>query len=280
MKNYYIFNGKEVEGKDIGIERLKRGFFYGDGVFETLHAEDYNLFRWDDHWQRMLKGADVCRLEVDVEGAEIKNKIQYTLKKHKLSDAYIRVNLFRRQTGSFDPKDERRSHILILIKRYHPYPDEFYKKGLRCVISKKYFRNERSPLSNVKSFNYLENILARLEARQQGCEDAIFLNTKGFLTSASVANLFFVKKGRVYTPSIDCGILPGITRKVVLEICKEKGIKIVEGRFLPEDLKTADEVFITNTLMGLLPVREVKGLFKGKNFPLAGLLISKFRSGS
>jgi aminodeoxychorismate lyase len=268
MKRYYIFNGRQTAEKGISLSKLKRGFLYGDGIFETLHAVNYSLFRWDDHWERMQKGIGVCNLRVAGEGTVLKDMIENVLKKHRLVDAYVRVSVFRRETDSFDPKDERRSNVLIQMKKYHPYPEIFYKRGITCIVSRKYFRNEMSPLSNVKSFNYLENILARIEAKQQGYQDAIFLNTKGFLTSATVSNLFFVKKKRVFTPSIDCGVLPGITRKVVFEICKEQGIKIIEGMFLPEELKEADEVFLTNTLMGVMPVREVKGIFKSKHFPL------------
>ncbi len=277
MKTYYIFNSKSVAEKEISLSKLKRGFLYSDGLFETLRAENYRLFRWADHWERMQKGMGVCNLKIAEKGAVLKGMIEDTLKEHRLADAYIRVSVFRKETDSFDPGDESRSNVLIQMKKYHPYPERFYKNGMRCFISKKYFRNKASPLVYIKSLNYLENLLVRFEAREKGYDESILLNTQGYLACASVSNLFFIKGKTIFTPSIRCGILAGITRKVVFEICKKSGIRIKEGEFFPEDLKGANEIFLTNTLMGVMPVREVKGFFKGKKFIYAGLLMKELR---
>jgi len=266
MKNYYYLNGRQVPEKEISFGALKRGFLYGDGVFETLKAEDYRIFRWDDHWERLQKGASVCNIEITEESGKLKSKIEAALKRHNLENAYVRINVMRKKTESFDPGDERRSDFLVLIKKHRPYPEKFYKEGIRCIISETYFKNEKSPLTRIKSFNYLENILARIEAKKQGYDDSILLNTAGYLASAPVSNLFLVKGRKIFTPSVDCGILPGITRKTVLEICVRHGIRAEEGKFVPGDLKRADEVFLTNTLMGVMPVREIKSIFKGTKF--------------
>jgi len=271
-KNRYLLNGKAIGENDIFLSKLKRGFLYGDGVFETLKAENFKIFRWDDHWERLNKGADLCGFEIAEEGAKLRSRIEASLKKNGLDEAYIRISVWRKETESFDPGDERRSNVLVLIKEYKPYPVKFFREGMRCVISKKYFRNEKSPLSRIKSLNYLENILARVEAKKQGYDDSILLNTEGYLACASVSNLFFVKGKKIFTPSISCGILPGITSKCVLEICGRYGIKAEEGKFLPGDLKKADEIFLTNTLMGVMPVSKVKGIFAGKQFPCAMFL--------
>lgn len=272
MKNYYILDGRQAKETEITLTKLKRGFLYGDGVFETLHAVNYCFFRWDDHRERLMKGLEVCGLEMKENSERLRDGIEAILKKHRINDAYIRLSVFRRAPDSFDPKRERSSIVLVLMRKNHPYPKKFYKTGIGCAISKKCCRNEKSPLVYIKSLNYLENILARIEARNQGCEESILLNTQGFLTSASVANIFFVKGEKIFTPEIECGILAGITRKVVFEICKGQGIQIEQGRFLPEDLRTADEVFLTGTLMGVMPVREVKGIFRGRGFQFAKLL--------
>jgi len=220
----------------------------------------------------MIKGLAVCGLEIKDKSGGLRDRIEFALKENKITDAYVRISVFRRATDSFDPRSEKRTTVLVLIKRHHSHPEILYKRGITCAISKKYCRNEKSPLVYIKSMNYLENLLARLEAKKQGCDEAILLNTQGFLASASVSNLFFVKGKTVFTPSVECGILSGITRKAVLEICAGYGINVKEGRFRPEDLETADEVFLTNTLMGVMPVREVKGFFKGRHFPCAGFL--------
>ncbi|MCM8762155.1 MAG: aminotransferase class IV, partial [Candidatus Omnitrophica bacterium] len=143
---------------------------------------------------------------------------------------------------------------------------------IRCIISKKCIRNENSPVVYIKSLNYLENILARMEARKNKCDDAILLNTSGYLTSATVSNLFFVKKGRLYTPSLKCGVLKGTIRGLIFDTSKRNDIEIQEGRYTLDDLKDADEIFLTNTLMGVMPIKEIKGVFKSKNFTLSRFL--------
>lgn len=277
-KTYYYLNGRRMSEKEISFSVLKRGFLYGDGVFETLKAENYRIFRWDDHWERLQKGADVCGLEIEEESGKLKNRIETALKKNSLNEAYIRINVWRKETESFDPGDERRSKVLVLMKKHKSYPEKFFTEGIRCIISKTYFKNDKSPLTCIKSLNYLENILARSEAKKQGYNDNILLNTEGYLASASVSNLFFVKGKKIFTPSLSCGILPGITRKAVFDICGRYGIKTEEGKFRPGDLKKADEVFLTNTLMGVMPVREVKNIFTGKQFSCAVFLREELKN--
>ena len=266
-KNYYILDGKEVEEKEITLSHLKRGFFYGDGVFETLRAKGSRIFMWDEHIKRLKKGAGVCGMIFRSEDMKkIRRDIERHLKKEGIGDAYIRVNLWRAHPDSFDPAGEKKAHLLVVIRKYHPYPERFYKEGIRCIVSKNFFKNERSPLVYIKSLNYLENILARMEAKKNRFDDAILLNTAGYLASATVSNIFFVKDSIVCTPSIDCGVLPGTIRGLVLEMCKKNRIKLKEGKFTLKDLKGAEELFLTNTLMGVLPVREIKGIFKGRKF--------------
>jgi len=269
-KNYYILDGKEVEEKEITLSHLKRGFFYGDGVFETLRAKGSRIFMWDEHIKRLKKGAKVCGMIFRSEDMKkIRRDIERHLKKEGIGDAYIRVNLWRAHPDSFDPAVEKKAHLLVVIRKHHPYPERFYKEGIRCIVSKNFFKNESSPLVYIKSLNYLENILARMEAKKNHFDDAILLNTAGYLASATVSNIFFVKDSIVCTPSIDCGVLPGTIRGLVIEICKENRIRLKEGKFTLKDLKGAEELFLTNTLMGVLPVREIKGIFKGRKFTLS-----------
>ena len=269
MKNFYILNGRKAKEDDITFKHLKRGFLYGDGVFETLRATNYKIFMWDQHIKRLKQGALVCELEISEEIDLVRRDIEKLLTKNRIKDAYIRINLWREIPESFDPEGERRSHLLVIVRNYHPYPEMTYREGIRCIISKKCFRNEKSPLVYIKSLNYLENILARMDARKNNCDDAILINTSGYLASATVANLFFVKKGSIFTPSLDCGVLKGTIRDLAFDTSRRYGIEIEEGRFTVDDLKDADEIFLTNTLMGVMPVREIKGVFKGKNFTLS-----------
>ncbi|MBN1444845.1 MAG: aminotransferase class IV family protein [Candidatus Omnitrophica bacterium] len=278
QKNFYILNGREVSEKEIFLSILKRGFLHGDGVFETLKAENFRILRWGGHWERLRKGAGVCGIEIGEESVKLRKRIVTALKKNGLDRAYIRINAWRKATESFDPGDEQRAEILVLMKKYKPYPEKFYRDGIRCIISKTYFKNDKSPLTRIKSLNYLENILARTEAKKQGYDDSILLNTERYLASASVSNLFFVKGKKIFTPSVSCGILPGITRKDVLEICGRHGIKTEEGKFFQGDLKKADEVFLTNSLMGVMPVRAIKNIFTGKQFSCAVFLREELKN--
>ncbi|HOL21557.1 MAG TPA: aminotransferase class IV [bacterium] len=275
MKTIYILDGKKIKERDITFSHLKRGFLYGDGIFETLRAKDNRIFMWTEHIKRLKKGAGVCGLGITEKIEDIKEDIERHIEKENIRDAYIRINIWREKPDFFDPGQEKKTHILVIIRRYHPYPENFYREGVRCIVSKKYFKNEKSPIVYIKSLNYLENILARMEAKKNYCDDAVLLNTSGYIASGTVSNFFFVKKDVIYTPSIDCGILPGTTRGLVIGICKKNRIKLKEGRFTLKDLKGAEEVFLTNTLMGVLPVREIKGTFKGKDFSISRFLMEE-----
>lgn len=272
MRTFYILDGKKIEEEDITIKHLKRGFLYGDGVFETLRAKENRIYMWNQHIKRLKKSAMVCGLRFSEDTDTLREDIEEILRKKSIKDAYIRINLWRKSPDTFDPSGERTSHLLVIIRRYHPYPENFYREGIRCIISKKYIRNENSPLVYIKSLNYLENILGRMEARNNGYDDAIFLNTSGYLASATVSNLFFTRKEKIYTPSLDCGILEGTIRGLLLNICKKCGIEVKEGKFTVKDLQCAEEIFLTNTLIGVLPVREIVGVFKGNVFKLSGFL--------
>ena len=262
MREIYLLNGKIKKASEINLLILKRGFLLGDGIFETLISKNYKIFRFSDHYTRLKEGAEICEIEVE-EKEILESQIRRTLEKFKIKNGYIRINVWRKK-GERSMPEGRKSNILIIIKNYKPYPSHFYQNGMKCMISKKIFKNEKSILYKIKSFNFIENILGKIEAKENKCQDAIFLNTKGFLTEGTVANLFFVKKDKIYTPSVECGILPGITRKIVIQICRKNRIKIKEGKFKPEFLKECDEVFMTNTLMGIMPVKSIENFFKKK----------------
>jgi branched-subunit amino acid aminotransferase/4-amino-4-deoxychorismate lyase len=153
-----------------------------------------------------------------------------------------------------------------------------YKTGISCTLSKRFKKNEHSPLSQIKSLSFLENVFCRQQARLGGFEETIFSNTSGFLAEASVSNIFFVKKGVVFTPAVSCGIIPGIVRKIIFEISAESGIKIKEGKYSPSELKKSREVFITNTLIGVLPVTEIDNvkINDGKTGVLTKFFLKKF----
>jgi len=267
-----LFNEETVEESKVSLQDCLRGFLYGDGIFETLRARNYRIFRWKEHWNRLKKGVKLCNLEIRKDMKIFEEEIISLLEENNLKDAYIRVNIWRREPSHFDPGNKKGTNFLVISRKFKPYPEKLYKKGVRCFVSKNFSKNEHSVLTYIKSFNYMENILARQEAKRNFCDDSILLNSKGNIAEATTSNIFFVKNGIVFTPDIKCGLLPGITRKLIFEICSQCGIKLKEGHFFSAGLKKADEIFLTNTLMGIMPVSEVKGIFKSKGSKLTYFL--------
>ncbi|MCM8768064.1 MAG: aminotransferase class IV [Candidatus Omnitrophica bacterium] len=267
-----LFNGEILSLEELSFPQLARGFMYGDGVFETLRARNYVLFRWADHWERLVKGLASCHISFDRSKASVAEEIVRLLTKYNLADAYVRVNVWRKQPEFFDPGSQQSGHLLVYARPFQPYPEENYHRGIRCLVSQRFVKNENSPLTAVKSLNMLENILARIEARQQGYDEALLTNTRHYLAEGTTANIFFIRDGGVYTPALECGALAGITRKIVLELCRKKNLPVREGTFSPGYLHSASEVFLTNTLMGIMPVREIRNVFHGQSFPFARML--------
>lgn len=274
MSEIYLLNGKVKSKKEIYFSTLKRGFLYGDGIFETLISRNFKIFRFSEHYNRLKKGAEICNLEIKSK-KEIEETIQKHLKKFNIKNGYIRINLWRK-TGKRVIPEGKKANTLIIIKKYMPYPSSFYRNGIICIISKKIFRSAHSISNNLKSLNFLENILGKIEAKENGCEETIFLNTDGFITETTVSNIFFVRDNKVYTPSPECGILEGITRKTVIGICRKNKIKVVEGKFYPEILSKCSEVFLTNTLMGIMPVKSINGFFKKRKTEITDFIKSEY----
>ena len=268
-----IFNGKKVD--DLEYEDLKRGFLYGDGIFETLISRNFKIFRFEQHWERLEKGANICDFEMPYK-ERLKKLVEDILIKYRLKNSYIRINLWRKKPQTFSPQKNRKTNSLVIIRKLKNYPIKFYREGMRCIISKRIRKNEKSLISQIKSFNYLENIILKIEAEKENFDDAIVLNNSGYICEGSVSNIFFVKSYKIYTPSIECGCLDGITRRILFEICKENGIEIKEGFFKLDFLKECEEVFLTNTLMEIMPVVEIKDYFRTKGFKFTKNLIEKY----
>lgn len=267
-----IFNGKRIKGQNLKFKHLKRPFLYGDGIFETMVSINKKIFRFENHWERMENGSKICNLEIPKKD-EIEKIIMNNIGREKY---YIRITLWRKKPETFSPENEKESSYLIIIRKFKGYPEKFYREGISCIISEKVRRNEKSQISKIKSINFIENIIMKFEAREKNVDDTIVLNTSDFISEGSVSNIFFLKKDKIYTPSINSGCLDGITRKVVIEICEKEGIEIKEGFFKKEFLKDCYEVFLTNTLMGIMPVREIKGFFKNNKFKITKFLIEKY----
>lgn len=246
-----------VDAKKASISVFDRGFMYGDGVFETMRAYAGVVFKIDAHMARLERSLKTARIKLPYSKSYLKREICKLLAINKLKSAYIRLTVTRGE-GRFgiEYKDVLKPHVVIVAKEFSSYPDETFRKGISCrVVSIR--QNDSSPLANIKSLNFMSYIMARFEAKDAGCDEAILLNTKGRVAEAVTSNVFIVKGNSIVTPSIDSGALPGITRGVVIGMAKRLGMRVVEKPVSYRELLGAREVFLTNSLAEVLSVVKV-----------------------
>ena len=277
MSEIVYLNGSLIPRSQAKVSALDYGFLYGFGLFETMRAYEGQVFRLESHLSRLVRSAELLGLPVRV--PELKDAVRDTIKANRLSDARIRITI---STGEGemppDPATCQKPTVLVLAERYQPYPEEVYQRGFRAVISS-IRRNSQSPLSRIKSANYLESILARQQARETGVDEAVCLNDKGLLAEASMSNIFLVSDGILRTPGEESGILPGITRGVILELALKLGIKALEEDIRPSELFQAQEVFLTNSLIEVMPLTEIEGkpIAPGRPGALSRRLLAAYR---
>jgi len=267
MTNKIWMNGHFVDAKDAKVSIADRGFLYGDGVFETMRGYAGIVFRIDEHLSRLYAALKVMKIKLSYEKASLKRAIDACVKKNRLKSAYIRVTVTRGE-GNVGLHFSKMTtpNVVIVAKGHVEYPQSFYTEGISVGVAQ-IRQNELSPLSGIKSLNFLNYILARIDAKDKGYDDAILLNTKGYIAEGATSNIFLVKKGALITPSIESGILPGIARKVVIGIAKRLKIPIKEKLIAYRELVAADEVFFTNSLIEILPVVRVDAKHIGLGVP-------------
>lgn len=242
---YISINGKPV-ASDSRVLRLAEGYSFGYGLFETVKVMDGKLMFWEQHMERLRKGLAMIRLNADVSSDEVKKNAQEIMRLNEFSDGALKVIVSKRG----DTWDT------IISTRVAEYPDSLYKRGFKLGISSSR-RNPYSVIPKVKSLNYMENIIERELAVKKGLDDCLFLNTDDFVAETSISNIFFVKDGALYTPSIETGILDGVVRAVVISISERLGYRVFEGKYSLQELMQSEEVFLTNSLMGVMPVSEI-----------------------
>ncbi|NPV59433.1 MAG: branched-chain amino acid aminotransferase [Actinobacteria bacterium] len=254
------FNGAVMDEREAKIPVSDRGVLFGDGLFETLRAYQGRPFRLERHLERMREGCRALRLDYDAPSHEISGAVSDLYRCNVVSgDAYVRITVTGGHfEGSRTLERSSRPNVFIVVKPFEGYPEEYYRRGMRVIISR-VRANESSPLSGIKSNNYLVNLLRKQEAKDRGADDAVTLNGAGFLAEGTSANLFMARRGKLLTPALSCGILPGITREAVLEICEEYGIPCETGDYLPDELRTADEAFFSVSTGEIVPIGEVEG---------------------
>ncbi len=260
------FNGNIEEDPHISV--YDHGFLFGDSVYEVVCTRNGKPCFLDRHLRRLQNSAAAIALEIPYDAERFHREIDKTLKATGNAESYIRI-VVTRGVGDIDidPSSCSQPNVLIYVTDQKTYPDEYYEKGIEiAVVSIK--RNAREALNpGIKTGNYLNNVLAKMEANKLGAKDALMLSPWGFLTESTTSNFFFVQQGRLHTPSIECGILAGITREVVLELARENGIPAEEGKWPAEVLENAEEMFLTGTLKKVLPVTRLDGQAVGDGQP-------------
>jgi len=271
MSELVYLNGSLVPRAPAMLSPLDYGFLYGLALFETMRAYDGRIFRLEEHLNRLAQAAEELAIMVDI--AELRNAVMATIKANKLGDARVRLTVSAGE-GEMTPDPDTclKPTVLVMARSYHPYSEDVYVRGFRAIVSS-YRRNSRSLLSRIKSANYAESLLARQEARKAGADEAICPNERGLVAEASMCNIYLVSGGVLKTPGPDSGILPGITRGVVLELAAGMGIPVAEGDIQPEELFGAREAFLTSSLIEVMPLTVIESKAVGSGQP--GVLTRK-----
>ena len=277
MSDIVYLNGSLIPLSQARVPVMDYGFLYGFSLFETMRAYRGRAFRLDRHLERLARSAG--RLGIQDVTPGLKDAVESTIQANKLTDARIRITVSVGEGSTTpDPASCRRPTVLIAASEYHPFPEEVYQRGFKAIISSAR-RNSLSPLSRLKTGNYLESLLARQEARQAGSDEAICLNEKGLVAEASMSNVFLVIAGALATPKEENGILPGVTREAVLEMATRLNIGSTERDITPEEIFQAQEVFLTNSLMEIMPLTEMvgKSIGGGKPGPVTVKMMGEYK---
>jgi len=265
----WIFLGGEfVTKENAKISVYDHGFLYGDGVFEGIRVYDGNIFRLNEHLVRLYNSAKSIMLDVPYSMEELTDIIVETVRKNGYTDAYIRV-VISRGTGDLglDPANCSRAQTVIIVEPLSIYPKEMYESGLE-IITVATRRNRPDVLDpKIKSLNYLNNILVKLEANLAGVSEALMLNDEGYVAEGSADNIFIVKGNTLKTPPGYLGALEGITRNAIIEIATELGYDVKEVPFTRHDIYVADEAFLTGTAAEVIAVVKVDGRVIGDGKP-------------
>ena len=261
-------NGHFVPRDEARISVFDHGYLYGDGIYETMRSYGGRIFLRDRHLSRLKPSADAIALSLPLPLEKIGAALDEALAVNKLREAYLRIQISR-GTGEIglDPALCPAPTMVILVKPFQDYPAELYANGVEVAVVKIRRNHPLAQDPAIKSTNFLNNILAKVESLKAGAYEGIMLNWKGYVAEGTISNIFTVKKGVLHTPHLDTGILEGITRDLVLYLAKKNKVRVQESMMRPGDLSRADECFITNTTIEVMPVTSVDGNRVGPGMP-------------
>ena len=260
-------NGALVPKDKASISVFDHGFLYGNGLFETMRAYRRRIFRLEHHLQRLFLALECLQFPIPFTFDMLKEAIQRTLEANRLEDAYIRLNVTRGEGATVpDPTTCRAPNLIIITRDYVPYSPSLYQKGYRGTITRVRM-SPHTPTTTMKTLNFLNYIIAKMEAKASGYNEGILVNTDGFVTEGTVSNIFMVSGGRLLTPAREAGLLPGVTRQAILEVAAAQQINATEGTITPGQLAAADEAFLTNSLVEVMPLVELDGRPIGAGTP-------------
>lgn len=281
MSRTVWINGKLVPSAEASVSVFDHGLLYGDGVFEGMRIYGGKVFRLEEHLERLYESALAICLEMPLDQAALAKATNETVAVNDLTDGYIRLVVTRGAgTLGLDPNRCSDPQVIIIADKIALYPAEFYENGLE-IITSSVIRNHPAALSpRIKSLNYLNNILAKIEGLQAGCVEALMLNHKGEVAECTGDNIFLVKNGDLKTPPLDAGILAGVTRDTVIELAIAEGIAVHGHALTKHDVYVADEVFLTGSAAEVVPVVKLdsRPIGDGKPGPITKLLSEKFHA--
>jgi len=278
---WIYLNDRFVDRKEAVVSVFDHGFLYGDGIYETLRAYGGRIFMLQQHLARLQRSGHLIGLDLPIPEKDWPALLNEAINRNGLTDAYLRITVSRGEGEiGLDPGLCKRPTVVIVSLPLQSYLPHLFREGVKLIISR-VRRNLAAALPpRIKSLNFLNNILAKQEAVRAGAFDALMLNVEGHVTECTTSNMFFVRTGRLCTPSVACGILDGITREVVLLLAREQGIPVEEGAYRAEALRQAEECFLTNTSMEIMPACQIDNLpvGSGRLGPLTTRLQELFRS--